>query len=131
MPVTKTAIVILGASGDLAQRKLIPALAVLHKKGEIDDTICIIGSGRSEYSDDDFRDKFQADGAFRNLLCYHAGIQGLKSYIDSKGGFDSIIVFLALPPKVYAATAKELAEDGFGDNVTLIVEKPFGYDFLS
>lgn len=131
MPVTRTAVIILGASGDLAQRKLIPALAVLHKKGEIDDSICIIGSGRSAYTDDEFRDKFQAEGAFRNMLCYHAGIAGLKTYVDSKGAYDKVIIFMALPPRVYADTAEELSNEGFGEGVTLIVEKPFGYDYKS
>ncbi len=131
MPVTRTAIVILGASGDLARRKLIPALAALHKKGEIDDSICIIGSGRSSFSDDEFRDSFAAEGTFRKLLCYHAGIEGLKSYIDSKGIFNRVIVFLALPPRVYADTAEQLSKEGFGAEVTLIVEKPFGYDYAS
>ena len=131
MPVTRTAIVILGASGDLARRKLIPALAVLHNKGEIDDSTCIVGSGRSAFTDEEFRDSFEAQGAFRKLLCYHAGLAGLKSYIDARGAFDRVIVFLALPPKVYADTAEQLAGEGFGSEVTLIVEKPFGYDYPS
>ena len=131
MPVTNSAIVILGASGDLAQRKLIPALSMLYDKGEIDDTIRIFGSGRSEFSDDEFRDKYKLEGRFRELLHYRAGIDGLKSYIDSKGTFERIVVFLALPPKVYGDTAEHLAREGFGENVTLIIEKPFGYDYHS
>ena len=91
MPVTNAAIVILGASGDLAHRKLIPALSMLYAEGEIDDSIRIIGSGRSEFSDDEFRDKFELEGKFRELLHYHAGMDGLKSYVDSKGSFDRII----------------------------------------
>ncbi|MBN1685512.1 MAG: glucose-6-phosphate dehydrogenase [Spirochaetales bacterium] len=131
MVVKNTAVVILGASGDLAQRKLIPALSALYDAGEIDDTIRIIGSGRTELTDEEFREKFNLTGGFRNLLSYHTGMEGLRSYIESAGAFEHIVFFLALPPKVYADTAASLYEEGFRKNVTLIIEKPFGYDYQS
>ena len=131
MTVKNTVIVILGASGDLARRKLIPALSVLYKKKHIDDSIRIVGTGRTEMTDGDFKERFGVDGSFRNLLSYHTGIKGLKSYIDSLGVFDRHIFFFALPPKAYADTAAELYEEGFGKTATLIIEKPFGYDYAS
>ena len=131
MPVKNTAVVILGASGDLAQRKLIPALSALYNAGEIDDSIRIIGSGRTELTDDAFREKFNAKGKFRALLSYHTGTKGLKSHIEPMGAFRHIIFFLALPPKAYADTAADLSGEGFKENVTLIIEKPFGYDYES
>jgi glucose-6-phosphate 1-dehydrogenase len=131
MPVKNTVIVILGASGDLARRKLIPALSALYEKGEVDDSIRIVGSGRTKLTDEEFRDSFGLKGKFRDLLCYHTGIEGLKSYIDSIDTFEKVIFFFSLPPKVYADTAADLSAEGFKENVTLIVEKPFGYDFES
>ncbi len=131
MPIKNTVIVILGASGDLARRKLIPALSTLFNKGEVDDSIRIVGSGRTKLSDDAFRDSFNIEGKFRDLLSYHPGIDGLKSYIDSVGTFERIIFFFSLPPKVYADTAANLSAEGFKENVNLIIEKPFGYDYAS
>lgn len=122
---------ILGASGDLAHRKLVPALSVLYTKDYIDDSIRIVGSGRTEMTDEQFQNKFGVSGKFRNLLSYHTGIKGLKAYIDSLGRFDRHIFFFALPPKVYAKTAAELYAEGFAETATLIIEKPFGYDYES
>lgn len=126
-----SAIVILGASGDLARRKLIPALARLHGKGEIADGSIVVGSGRTDYSDIAFRDKFMLDPDFSKRVYYHKGIAGLKAFIAEKGSFQRIIIFMALPPSVYSSTASELVGEGFGNEVTLIIEKPFGYDYIS
>jgi len=126
-----SAIVILGASGDLARRKLIPALAKLYKRELIDDSSVIIGSGRSAYTDEDFRNRIKLSPEFAKLLYYHQGIEGLRKFIDSKGQFKKIIIFMALPPSVYVTRAKELAQEGFGDESALIIEKPFGYGFDS
>ncbi len=56
MPEGTTCIVIFGASGDLAQRKLVPALFTLRCKGRLPDNVKIIGFSRSQMSDDQFRD---------------------------------------------------------------------------
>lgn len=127
----QSAIVILGASGDLAQRKLIPALAELFKKGEINSSSVIIGSGRSEFSIENFRRRFDIPDQFASLLYYYKGISGLKTYISNIGSFQKIIFFMALPPAAYASYARQLAQEGFGQEVSLIIEKPFGYDFQS
>jgi glucose-6-phosphate 1-dehydrogenase len=129
MAVSRSAIVILGASGDLAKRKLIPALATLYEQGEIDSTNVIVGNGRTEYSDDDFRERFEISDEFAKMLFYYVGMKGLKDFVESKGRFDQIIIFMALPPSVYAQRAKELAEEGFGKEARIIIEKPFGYDY--
>ena len=52
-----TSIVIAGATGDLAQRKLLPALFHLWCKGRLPDNVCIVGFSRTEFSDDGFRDR--------------------------------------------------------------------------
>lgn len=131
MAVSNSAIVILGASGDLAKRKLIPALATLYQQGEIDGSNVVIGSGRTEFSDKEFREHFEIAPEFAKLLYYHPGTKGLKNLIDSKGTFERVMVFMALPPSVYAERARELHEEGFGPETRLIIEKPFGYDYES
>jgi len=129
--VSKSAIIILGASGDLANRKLIPALLTLFRQGRIDNSCMIIGSGRSEFNDSQFREKFDIPEEFAKILFYHQGIKGLKSFVESKGDFDRAVIFFALPPSVYGRTAEELFREGFGKESAIIVEKPFGYDYTS
>ena len=126
-----SAIIILGASGDLAKRKLIPALDSLRQAGRIGENCVIVGSGRKEFSDDEFRAHLAASDAIAPLLHYRSGIGGLRSYLDELGDFKTVIVFFSLPPKVYADTAAALRAEGFGEETRIIVEKPFGYDVMS
>lgn len=122
-------IVILGASGDLTKRKLMPALSGIYKQQIIKNDSVIIGTGRTEFTDREFRAIFDVPEEFKNLIFYHSGIKGLKKYIQDKCSNSRIIFFMALPPAVYIKTAEELYNEGFGENVRLIIEKPFGYDY--
>ena len=127
----KSAIIILGASGDLARRKLIPALSTLRSQNLITQDSVIVGEGRSEFSDENFRDRFDVCCEFREQLFYHRGITGLKEYISEKGEFKRIIIFLALPPSSYASTVEKLYNEGFRDDIHIVIEKPFGRDYES
>jgi glucose-6-phosphate 1-dehydrogenase len=91
----------------------------------------VVGSGRKEFTDEEFRVHLGSPKAISPLLFYHPGITGLKGYLGSLGKFKTVIVFFSLPPKVYADTAAELKSEGFGDETRIIVEKPFGYDLES
>lgn len=128
---SNSAIVILGASGDLARRKLIQALSKLFEQGEIDNSSVIIGSGRSDFTDETFRNRIDLTSDFSKLLYYHRGTKGLKKFISEKGSFKRVIIFMALPPSVYISTAKELASEGFDNETIIIIEKPFGYNYES
>jgi len=55
LPVHPTALTIFGATGDLAKRKLLPALYNLAHEGALPERFCLIGSSRSDLSDDAFR----------------------------------------------------------------------------
>ncbi len=127
----QTAIIIVGASGDLAKRKLVPALAELHERAEIPRINAIVGTGRSDFSNQSFRNRFDVPDAFAPLLFYHQGIEGLYEYVNSLGHFSHIVVFLAIPPHAYARTAQKLSLDGFGERTSLVIEKPFGHDYES
>jgi len=131
LSVSDSAIVILGASGDLARRKLIPALAKLYEKGAIDSSSLIVGTGRTPFNNNSFRARFNISTEFSELLYYHRGISGLRQFIKKKGSFSRIIFFMALPPSVYSATAEALLKDGFGQESILIIEKPYGHDYKS
>ncbi len=127
----KLAIVILGASGDLTKRKLIPALSNIFKKNIISNDSVIIGSGRTEFTNESFRANFDVPEDFKSMIYYHRGIKGLKAYINKKCGSSQIIFFMALPPSVYVSTAEELYKERFSKDIRLIIEKPFGYDYES
>ena len=129
--VKNSAIIIMGASGDLSKRKLIPALSFLKKEGRIGEGCVIVGSGRKHFTDEEFRNHVNASEELAPLLHYHSGIQGLRAYLDTLGKFETTIVFFSLPPKVYADTAAALRKEGFGERTRIIVEKPFGYDYQS
>lgn len=132
METKNTALIIFGASGDLAQRKLIPALQILHHKGVIDNSNIIIGSGRTAFSDEEFRSHFKnLPPEFAANLHYHQYIPGLKAKLASLGDFKRLIFFFSLPPAVYGETAKALVEEGFGEESSIIIEKPFGTDYRS
>ena len=129
--IENSAIIIMGASGDLTRRKLIPAINRLYELNQIDDSSIIIGSGRTEFDDDAFRARFDISSNFSSKLFYHQGLDGLKNYMHSKGDFDNVIIFLALPPAYYASSAEELYNEGFDKDIRLVIEKPFGYSYES
>src|SRR3954465_8716366 len=56
LPVHPTTVVIFGASGDLAKRKLLPAIYNLAHEGALPERFNLIGCARSDWSDDEFRD---------------------------------------------------------------------------
>lgn len=152
-------IVILGASGDLTARKLMPALYSLYRKGCLPDSFHILGCSRTPWTAENFRDRMKeslpgkADlsswpefvaslsylpldyddlPSFRRLASY------LKEFGRGKGLGDNLIFYLAVPPAVYGAIARMLgraglaAEGKVGDGWSrIVVEKPFGHDLES
>lgn len=128
----KTILLILGASGDLTKRKLIPALSSIHSKNLLPQDLVVIGSGRTEYTDESYREHVGTTDEFCNCLHYHVGLRGIKNYINGFGSIAKIVVFLSLPPSVYESSIEALYKEGItGDNVSIIIEKPFGKDLES
>ncbi len=128
-------VVILGASGDLTQRKLIPALYNLHLHGGLPETFGILGAARTEWSDQEFRAHLrqavlEADGGdsgpwetFAQRLFYQPLVyDDLHSYhelakrldkLDRKLGCRGNRVFnLAIPPTLYTQVALNLGRAG-------------------
>jgi glucose-6-phosphate 1-dehydrogenase len=131
MSVNRSAIIIMGASGDLAKRKLIPALITLFENGAISKDCQILGTGRTAFSDESFREHIDLPEEFSSNVHYHQGMDGLYDRTCSLGEFKQIIIFMALPPVVYGKTAEILYKEGFRDDARIIVEKPFGTDYKS
>jgi len=154
-------IVIFGGAGDLAHRKLLPALYNLHLDGLLPPRIAIVGVGRKAMSDDDYRGfakegvaKFsrrpvddQAWPAFAATLVFvnaaldsDQGLATLGSRLDivehERGLEGDRIYYLAVPPSLFAPTVSQLARARFvpppgGRVARLIVEKPIGHDLQS
>ncbi len=153
-------VIIFGASGDLTFRKLIPALYNLFSNDKISEKCCILGAGRTEMSDDSFREKMKTGvtkagfdlqrwGEFGRNLYYQqitydapASYKSISSRLHDMEGKHQTggnrIFSLALPPNLYATVAGALGEAGLAKEgrgmkswTRLIVEKPFGYDLDS
>lgn len=153
-------IVIFGASGDLAERKLLPSLFHLFERNLLADKFFVVGFARTPLGRDGFRQKTrealkdeaddaQAIDAFCERLEYLAGsysepaiYEELKRRLDKlttahdTGG--NIVFYLSTPPKVHSDIASRLSASGLlesggapGAWRRLVVEKPFGHDLDS
>jgi glucose-6-phosphate 1-dehydrogenase len=134
-------IVIFGGGGDLTGRYLAPALAELHRAGQLPQPVRVIGVGRHEWSDERFREHCTArigqDGRplpagqldqFRRRLSWrHADA---TDPADLRGLLDESprppVLYLALPPAVYAPFLDALPDAGLPSGTRVVVEKPFG-----
>src|SRR5690606_9446162 len=150
IPVEPFDYIVFGGSGDLAERKLIPALYQRQRAGQLTDPTRIIGASRSEMSDEDYR-KFAHDAIsehvkaeevdpqeveiFLNRLRYVAvdaksdnGWSELKAVIEEKP--EKIRAFyLAVSPSLFGDIASRLkSHDLITDDTRIIVEKPIGRD---
>ncbi len=147
MPDAQT-LLVLGATGDLCGRLLLPALARLHDGELLSDGFRFVGAGPQSWD----RGTFQSHArtrlsehapdvdvsrreAFLRTVYYHpvdvldpAAIAGL---VDTWGTTGSVILYLALPTNLVAATVSALAESALPDTVRIAVEKPFGSDLPS
>jgi len=76
-----TTVLIVGASGDLARRKLLPALFSLACKGRLPDGLRIVGFSRSQYSDDHYRDlTWKGIQEFSDLTARRGAATGKSSH---------------------------------------------------
>src|SRR5450759_1215737 len=154
-------IVIFGASGDLASRKLIPAIFSLKSLKLMPEKYAILGIGRTKFSTEEFRKKMgEAIVSFseekeqdKNLISdfindlYYLSMDNsvYSSYSELKNSLQEIddkykvggnyIFYMATPPNMYEPIAVNLAKAGLFDQTNgfrrVIIEKPFGYDLES
>ncbi len=138
--------VLFGASGDLAHKKIFPALQGLIRHGILD--VPVIGVARSPWTIEQFRDKVAAslrehgispdDAASRKLLqllCYVSGdYREPASFIrlrDALGKARSPLFYLAIPPSMFPSVIEGLGKAGCASSARVVVEKPFGRDLAS
>ena len=145
-------LLLFGATGDLAQRMLLPSLYGLHADGLLPDGLTITGTARSDHDDAAYRDfaatalsRFLPDdrkddaaiAAFLERVQYQAldastldGFAALAEKIgDTSGG---LAIFLSTAPSLFRPTIKGLESAGLaGPNVRIGLEKPLGHDLAS
>ncbi len=146
-------LVIFGATGDLAQKKLIPALFALYLHGKLPSDFYIIGFSRRALSNPDFHKHFEEEidhdkwNEFKNHLFYQSGsFENDAGYLDLDLKLREIddktkacvarFFYLATPPDHYETILDKLVSTGLSEGcghegnswTRIIVEKPFGKD---
>ena len=141
------ALVVFGATGDLASRKLYPALTQLAKRNQLPHQFAVVGVARTEMSDEDFAARAPELAARGVSFCYVAGsfdepetfvrLREELEVCDVKSGTGgNRLYYLATVPTAFATVAKQLgavglAEEPPGTFRRLVIEKPFGRDLAS
>ena len=139
------ALVFFGATGDLAFKKIFPALQAMAKRGDLD--VPVIGVAKAGWTLDQLRararDSVETYGgldraAFDKLM-------GLLRYVDGDYNDSSTFAalrqalgtaqhpahYLAIPPPLFGSVVAQLAQSGCAKGSRVVVEKPFGHDLSS
>ena len=145
---------IFGASGDLTARKLVPALAMLARRGLLTEQFTLVGIARSALSDDDFRTRLreatgesgQSGPVWDDIVARARSIAGgyaaastcetLGQVLDESdreaGTAGNRIFYLATIPDVFPDIIRALgARPRAGGFTRVVIEKPFGHDLRS
>ena len=139
-------IVIVGATGDLAQRKLIPALCNLHVQKLLPNGCDIIGGAPFDWDDQRFRDLAESavkqysrtplqKVAFRSFaerlhfipLPADDDLTALRAVAKR----ERRVAYLAVPPSAFISLVEGIKRAGLADGTSIIIEKPFGHDMKS
>src|SRR5438067_6286323 len=140
------ALVIFGATGDLAKLETFPALVGLVKRGVLD--VPVVGVAKSGWGLEQFRDYATASlklngmdpadpaaAKMISLLRYVDGDLGddatYKAMSDEIGAAQRVLFYLEVPPVLFGRIAQGIATAGRAAGNRVMVEKPFGYDLGS
>lgn len=149
--------VIIGASGDLARKKIYPALFSLYSLGHLPDDFLVFGFARSKMDREAFLERIGAHLTCRYAPEEHCPVH-VREFLDRchyvSGGYDSVdsfleleqtmrshengrhdrLFYLAIPPSIFLDTVRTIGDAGMVNCCTdeprtqVIVEKPFGRD---
>lgn len=139
----QTTLLILGASGDLTGRLLLPGLGALLADGGGKD-LSLVGSGREGWDDDSWRKRVaasfasvgargrQVDAVVEGARYLEADVTvegDLRRLLDARQG--RLVMFFALPSAVTVQACRMLDGIGLPEGTRLVLEKPFGTDAAS
>jgi glucose-6-phosphate 1-dehydrogenase len=144
-PLHSDALVFFGATGDLAYKKIFPALQAMVKRGHLN--VPVIGVSKAGWKLD------QLKARARDSVEKHGGLDapafeklsGLLRYVDGDykdtetfqairkelGSAQRPAHYLAIPPVLFGLVVEQLAKSGCNNGARVIIEKPFGRDLAS
>ena len=140
------AVVLFGATGDLARKKLFPALHQMVVDGTLADDVPVVGVSSSDWSDDQLRERIResveeraddVDAGALDSLCerstYVSGDYREGDTFDRLAAAlgDSVsapLFYLAIPPGLFDDVVQGIARVGLHEGGRVVVEKPFGRD---
>src|SRR5215218_800642 len=149
---TDQVIVLFGATGDLAKRKLLPGMFHLAQVGLMPERFRIVGAARKALGEDEFRalarDSIFGSGRKPEDEKVWEGFSQALRFASVGEGFDELgreierargelgegaetLFYLSLPPQAAAGIIDGLGELGLGAGARVITEKPFGTDLAS
>jgi len=144
-PIQSDALVFFGATGDLAYKKIFPALQAMIKRGNLD--VPVLGVAKDAWDHDRLRarakDSLEKHGGLDPVA--FARLSGLLRYVGGDysdpatfaairkelGGAKRPAHYLAIPPVLFGRVVEQLGASGCSKDARVIVEKPFGTDLAS
>jgi glucose-6-phosphate 1-dehydrogenase len=139
------ALVIYGVTGDLAFKKIFPALQAMVRRGNLD--VPVVGVARSAWSLDQFRQRVHESleksggvdpAAFEKLsrLLRYVSVDytdpaACRAIHNELKQASHPAIYLAVPPHLFAPAVEQLAKSGCAKDARIIIEKPFGRDLAS
>jgi glucose-6-phosphate 1-dehydrogenase len=149
-------LVVFGASGDLARRKLLPALYDLAYEGLLPERYAIVGTGGRRLDDAGFREHARGavDEFSRHRLdegrweAFARRLSYVSAPLDDPDAFGSLrerlvaldadlgaegrrLFYCGTPPSAFPKIVQRIGERGLSDNARIVLEKPIGYDLAS
>src|SRR5437899_5890133 len=139
------ALVFFGATGDLAYKKIFPALQAMEKRGHLN--VPVIGVAKAGWNLDQLRarahDSLEKHGGIDTAA--FEKLSGLLRYVDGDYQDPATLAalrkelkdahrpahYLAIPPVLFETVVEQLAESNCAKGARVIVEKPFGHDLAS
>lgn len=153
-----TLVVLFGATGDLANRKLYPSLYNLYKKGKLNDSFAVIGTARRNLTNEQFQTQVkesirktissdsEADiqSFISHFYYFSFDINNRERYIELNQLLQELdqkhqtqgnrLFYLAIAPRFFGTVASFIKSEGLKDTTgwkRLVIEKPFGQDLQS
>ncbi len=156
-PADRVIMILFGATGDLANRKIFPALNSMNRQGTIPKKFRVIAIGRRDYTNDIFREKVKNSieyfstvksgkntDSFLKIVDYlkadftkEEAYAKLKRKIEEEENESNLLYYLATSPDNFGVIAKMLKKYGLAHDKKnkfwrrVIIEKPFGSDIAS
>ena len=148
-------LVIFGASGDLTERKLLPALAQLTRHGRLPEEMALVGIARTAMTDEEFRERCWAatragdskdrrwdeligsaryiSGGYDDPGTYDQLAAALEEFDRTRGTAGSRLFYCATPSSLFGVISENLGKAGLsaggpGGFSRIVIEKPFGWD---